>query len=108
MPYWLPNGMRVLNELISFWRSTHEKEGYEEIASPILNDKRLWEISGHWDHYQENMFLVHLDDDTVYGLKPMNCPNAMVVFGLKLRSYRELPMRFSDCDVLHRHERSGT
>ena len=108
MPYWLPNGMRVLNELFAFWRNVHEKNGYEEISSPILNNKKLWEISGHWEHYQDNMFLVKLDDDNVYGLKPMNCPNAMIVFGLKLRSYRDLPMRLSDCDVLHRHERSGT
>jgi len=108
MPYWLPNGMKVLNELLSFWRNVHERHGYEEISSPILNDKKLWEISGHWEHYQENMFVVPLDDDTVYGLKPMNCPNAMVVFGLKLRSYRDLPMRLADCDILHRHERSGT
>lgn len=108
MPYWLPNGMRMLNELFAFWRNVHEKHGYEEISSPILNNKKLWEISGHWEHYQDNMFLVEMDDDTVYGLKPMNCPNAMIVFGLKLRSYRDLPMRLSDCDVLHRHERSGT
>lgn len=108
MPYWLPNGMRVLNELLAFWREAHEKRGYDEISSPVLNDKKLWEISGHWEHYHENMFLVEMDDDTVYGLKPMNCPNAMVVFGLKLRSYRDLPMRLADCDILHRHERSGT
>lgn len=108
MPYWLPNGMRMLNELLAFWRDAHEKRGYDEISSPILNDKKLWEISGHWEHYQENMFVVELGDDTEYGLKPMNCPNAMVVFGLKLRSYRDLPMRLADCDILHRHERSGT
>lgn len=108
MPYWLPNGMRLLNELFSFWRDTHEKHGYEEISSPLLNQKSLWETSGHWEHYNENMFLVEDEDDTVYGLKPMNCPNAMIVFGLKLRSYRDLPMRLSDCDVLHRNERSGT
>lgn len=108
MPYWLPNGMRMLNELLAFWREAHEQRGYDEISSPILNDKKLWEISGHWDHYHENMFVVPLDDDTEYGLKPMNCPNAMIVFGLKLRSYRDLPMRLADCDILHRHERSGT
>lgn len=110
MPYWLPNGMRVLNELFGYWRNVHEMHGYDEISSPILNNKKLWEISGHWDHYQDNMFLVKMDDDhdTIYGLKPMNCPNAMIVFGLKLRSYRDLPMRLSDCDVLHRHERSGS
>src|SRR5579883_2292794 len=108
MPYWLPNGMIVLNELLGYFRAVHERQGYQEISSPLLNDKKLWEISGHWDHYQDNMFLVELDGDTVYGLKPMNCPNAMVVYSLRPRSYRDLPMRLSDCDILHRHERSGT
>lgn len=108
MPYWLPNGMKVINELLSFWRIEHEKRGYQEISSPLINEKRLWEISGHWEHYKENMFLIPVSDQVTYGVKPMNCPNAMVVFNLKVRSYRDLPLRLSDCDVLHRHERSGT
>lgn len=129
MPYWLPNGMKVLNELIGFWREEHEQRDYMEISSPLVNDRKLYEISGHWEHYKDNMFLIPIDDGNVesiesekgrgaphgeprprkmYGLKPMNCPNAMVVFNLELRSYRDLPMRLADCDVLHRQERSGT
>jgi len=110
MPYWLPKGLRVLNNLLSFWREEHEARGYDEIATPLVNNKRLWEISGHWDHYRENMFLIDDDADekNSYALKPMNCPNAMVVYNLKTRSYRDLPLRLSDCDLLHRNERSGT
>lgn len=108
MPYWLPRGLKVLNELIQFWRVEHEKRGYQEIASPLINDKQLWEISGHWEHYQENMFLIPVSEQVTYGVKPMNCPNAMVVYNLKTRSYRDLPLRLSDCDVLHWYERSGT
>jgi threonyl-tRNA synthetase len=108
MPYWLPKGFKVLSELINFWRNEHEKRGYQEISAPLLNNKKLWEISGHWEHYREDMFLVPLDENTTYGLKPMNCPNAMLVFNFKTRSYRELPLRLSDVDILHRHERAGT
>ncbi|MGH7881569.1 MAG: threonine--tRNA ligase, partial [Candidatus Dormibacteraceae bacterium] len=108
MPYWLPKGLKLLNTLIDFWREEHESRGYQEIASPLLNDKQLWETSGHWDHYRDSMFLTPIDETTTYGLKPMNCPNAMVVYNLKVRSYRDLPLRFSDCDILHRNERSGT
>lgn len=108
MPYWLPKGLKILNILLDFWRQEHEKRGYQEIAAPLVNDKRLWEVSGHWDHYRENMFIITLDEHLVYGIKPMNCPNAMVVYNLKKRSYRDLPLRLSDCDILHRYERSGT
>lgn len=108
MPYWLPKGFKVLHGLLEFWREEHEKRGYQEISAPIINDKRLWETSGHWDHYRDDMFLVPIDENRTFGVKPMNCPNAMVVFNLKKRSYRELPLRLSDCDVLHRNERSGT
>jgi threonyl-tRNA synthetase len=111
MPYWLPNGLRVLNSLLAFWREEHEARGYQEIATPLLNNKRLWETSGHWEHYRDDMFQVVNDapgEEPAYALKPMNCPNAMVVFNLKTRSYRELPLRLSDCDPLHRNERSGT
>ena len=108
MPYWLPNGLRVLNELLTFWREEHESRGYQEIASPLVNDKALWERSGHWEHYKDNMFVIPIDETTTYALKPMNCPNAMIVYNLKSRSYRELPLRLSDCDILHRYERSGT
>lgn len=108
MPYWLPKGLKVLNELLAFWRQVHEEHGYQETASPLLNERKLYEISGHWEHYKDNMFIMPVDEHTTYGLKPMNCPNAMVLFNLKVRSYRELPLRLSDCDMLHRFERSGT
>lgn len=108
MPYWLPKGLTVLNLLIEFWRKDHEKREYQEIASPLINDKSLWETSGHWEHYREDMFIIPVDENITYGVKPMNCPNAMVVFGSKTRSYRDLPFRLSDTDVLHRFEKSGT
>ena len=108
MPYWLPKGFKLLSELINFWRIEHEKRGYQEISTPLLNDKKLWEISGHWEHFREDMFHVPVDGNTTYGLKPMNCPNAMVVFNFKTRSYRELPLRLSDLGILHRHELAGT
>lgn len=108
MPYWLPRGLKLLNLLLDFWRSDHERRGYQEISSPLINDKSLWVTSGHWDHYKDEMFVIPIDDRTTYGVKPMNCPNAMVVYNLKTRSYRDLPLRLSDCDILHRNERSGT
>ncbi len=108
MPYWLPKGMRLLNNLLAFWRDEHEARGYEEISSPIINNKKLWETSGHWDHYREDMFIIDGEGENSFAVKPMNCPNAMVVYNLKTRSYRDLPLRLSDCDQLHRNERSGT
>lgn len=108
MPYWLPKGMIMLNELIRFWREEHAARGYHEISSPIINKKELWETSGHWEHYREDMFIADMGEGEVYGVKAMNCPNAMVVFGSRPRSYRELPLRLSDTDILHRYERSGT
>jgi len=108
MPYWLPKGLRVLNELVRFWREEHEQRGYHEIRSPLVNKQALYERSGHWEHFREDMFIMQTPDEGVYGLKPMNCPNAMIVFGSKTRSYRDLPLRLSDTDILHRFERSGT
>ncbi len=108
MPYWLPKGLKVLNELLEFWRKEHEKRGYQEISAPLVNDKKLWETSGHWDHYHEDMFIIPIDKKTTYAIKPMNCPNAMLAYNLKKRSYRDLPLRFSDVDILHRNEKSGT
>lgn len=109
MPYWLPNGVVIYNELIKFWREEHAARDYHEIVSPLLNKQELYKTSGHFDHYWEDMFTT---EETVegerYGMKAMNCPNAMVVFGSKQRSYRELPLRLSDTDTLHRYERSGT
>jgi threonyl-tRNA synthetase len=108
MPYWLPKGLKVLNGLLDFWREEHEKRGYQEIASPLINEKKLYDISGHWEHYKDNMFIIPVDENVTYCVKPMNCPNAMVVYNLKIHSYKDLPLRLSDCDILHRHERSGT
>ena len=107
MPYWLPKGVALLNELISFWRQEHQND-YHEIISPILNKKELYETSGHYDHYWPEMFIARgKGDKEEYGVKAMNCPNAMVVFGSKPRSVKDLPLRFSDTDPLHRYERSG-
>lgn len=108
MPYWLPDGWKMFNVLIDFWRQEHEKRGYHEISSPLVNRDVLWKTSGHWAHYKENMFAIPLSEDQTFAVKPMNCPNAMIVYGRKTRSYRDLPLRFSDCDVLHRKEGSGT
>lgn len=108
MPYWLPNGLTVLNELTNFWRLEHKRRGYVEVKTPLINKKELYEISGHWDHYKEEMFIAETDENETYALKPMNCPNAMIIYGSKKRSYRELPLRLGDTDTLHRNERSGT
>ena len=108
MPYWLPKGLTVYNELVNYWRTEHNKLGYQEISSPLVNKAELWQISGHWEHYKDDMFIADMGENEVYGIKPMNCPNAMLVFKSKPRSYRELPLRLSDTDRLHRYERSGT
>lgn len=109
MPYWLPNGLEIYHELISFWRREHKDRGYQEISSPIIHHQKIWEISGHWDHFRDEMFLIQdpKDSEKHLGMKPMNCPDAMVVFNYKKRSYRELPLRLADCDSLHRNEKSG-
>ena len=108
MPYWLPNGLIVYNELVKFWREHHGKLGYQEIMSPLINKKELYLVSGHWEHYKENMFVSDTEENETYAVKPMNCPNAMVVFRSKSRSYKDLPLRLSDTDRLHRFELSGT
>jgi threonyl-tRNA synthetase len=107
MPYWLPKGVTVLNELINFWRQEHKPRGYQEIISPLINKKELYITSGHFDHYWADMFVAKTDEGEEYGLKAMNCPNAMVMFGSRLRSYKDFPLRLSDTDPLHRNERSG-
>ena len=107
MPYWLPKGMKMLNTLIEFWRNIHEERGYQEFSGPQLNSSSLWKTSGHWDHYKEDMFILTDVDGNEQALKPMNCPNSIKVFSSKLRSYKELPLRFSDIDVIHRNEKSG-
>ncbi len=87
MPYWLPKGVIVLNELINFWRQEHRQRSYQEIVSPLLNKKELYEISGHYEHYWQDMFVADMGEEGIYGVKAMNCPNAMVVFGFRGRSY---------------------
>ncbi len=108
MPYWLPKGLILYKELENYWRVEHAKLGYLEIASPLVNKSELWKISGHWDHYKDDMFIADMGENEVYGIKPMNCPNAMIVFQSMQVSYKDLPLRLSDTDRLHRYERSGT
>jgi len=107
MPYWLPKGTVIINELLKFWRTEHKNRGYLETITPLLNKKQLYEKSGHWDHYKDYMFVCDMGEDGAYCLKPMNCPNAMMIYQQTNHSYRELPLRYSDCDALHRHEKSG-
>jgi threonyl-tRNA synthetase len=111
MAYWLPKGVIMYNEIVSFWREEHKKRGYQEIVSPLINKKELYETSGHWEHYMNDMFVARGgvdEEESVWGLKPMNCPNAMIVFGYKTRSYKELPLKLGDTDTLHRNELTGT
>lgn len=107
MPYWLPKGTIVYNELLRFWREEHHKRGYLETITPLLNKKELYQTSGHWEHYNEHMFICKTEDKQTYCVKPMNCPNAVTLYQFKKHSYKELPLRFSDCDALHRNEKSG-
>lgn len=105
-PFWLPKGMIIFRELEKFLRETLDKQGYQEISTPIMVKKTLWEKSGHWDHYKENMFVLEVDNE-IYSLKPMNCPESTIVYKTKLRSYRDLPLRLSEIGRLHRNEISG-
>ena len=111
MPYWLPRGWKLFNALIDFWRDIHEEHGYQEISGPVLSKKVLWETSGHWAHYKEGMFIIppgegESEEDT-YAVKPMNCPNAIKAYQTKGRSYKDLPIRINQLDVIHRKEKSG-
>ncbi|MCL2740472.1 MAG: threonine--tRNA ligase, partial [Oscillospiraceae bacterium] len=107
MVYWLPKGFIIMNELIKLWREEHEKRGYEEFSGPQLNSSALWKTSGHWEHYKEDMFVLEDSEGNEQALKPMNCPNAIKIYQRKLRSYKDLPIRLSDVDVIHRNEKSG-
>ena len=107
MAYWMPKGFKMMNILIDLWRKEHEKRGYLEFSGPQLNSSELWKTSGHWDHYKEDMFVLTDSDGKEQALKPMNCPNAIKIFASKLRSYKDLPLRFNDIDVIHRNEKSG-
>lgn len=106
MPFYLPNGMVLRNLLEELWREEHKKAGYDEIKTPIMMNRRLWEQSGHWDHYHENMYFTKIDEQD-FAVKPMNCPGGMLVYKGKLRSYRELPIRLGELGLVHRHEMSG-
>lgn len=107
MAYWMPKGFKMMNILIDFWRKEHEKRGYQEFSGPQLNSSSLWKTSGHWDHYKEDMFVLTDADGNEQALKPMNCPNSIKIYQSKLRSYKDLPLRFNDVDVIHRNEKSG-
>ncbi len=107
MAYWLPKGFTMMNILIDLWRKEHKKRGYQEFSGPQLNSSSLWKTSGHWDHYKEDMFVLTDADGNEQALKPMNCPNSIKIYQTRLRSYKELPLRFSDIDVIHRNEKSG-
>jgi len=106
-PFWHPKGMVIWNELEDLRRRQNAARGYVEVKTPLIYDKRLWEISGHWEKFRENMFLIPLDDGHTYAIKPMNCPGHMVLFGSELRSYRDLPLRYAEAAPLHRNELAG-
>lgn len=105
-PFFHPKGMVVLNALMEFWREEHRKRGYGEVRTPIVLDRVLWEQSGHWDHYKENMYFTVIDDRD-FAIKPMNCPGGMLIYKSALRSYRDLPLRLAEVGTVHRHEKSG-
>ena len=105
-PFFLPKGMVLKNTLIDFWRQIHTREGYVEISTPMMLNRQLWETSGHWDHYKENMYTTVIDD-VDFAVKPMNCPGGMLVYKSQMHSYRDLPIRMGELGLVHRHEKSG-
>lgn len=105
-PFYLPKGMIVRNLLIDYWRELHTEAGYKEIMTPIMLNRHLWETSGHWDHYKQNMFTSTIDEDT-YAIKPMNCPGGVLVYKSEPHSYKELPLRLGELGIVHRYEKSG-
>ncbi len=105
-PFFLPKGMVLKNTLIDFWRQIHREAGYQEISTPMMLNRSLWERSGHWDHYKNNMYTTVIDD-TDFAIKPMNCPGGMLVYQTQPRSYRDLPLRMGELGLVHRHELSG-
>ncbi len=105
-PFFLPNGMTLRNTLIDYWREVHKRYGYVEISTPMMLNRALWERSGHWDHYKENMYTTVIDE-TDFAVKPMNCPGGMLVYKLQPHSYRDLPLRVGELGLVHRHELSG-
>ena len=105
-PFFHPNGMAIRNELINYWREVHRRYGYQEVRTPMILNRKLWETSGHWDHYKENMYFTKIDGED-YAVKPMNCPGGMLVYKTQPRSYRDLPLRLAELGLVHRHEKSG-
>lgn len=106
-PFFLPKGMVLKNLLIDYWRKLHEREGYVEVSTPIILDRSLWETSGHWEHYRENMYTLMIDGKD-FAVKPMSCPGGMLIYKMEPHSYRELPMRVGELGLIHRNEKSGT
>jgi len=106
MVFWHPKGWIINNELIKFWREEHKKSGYQEISTPVILDKKLWQISGHWEKYKDNIFITEYDKRT-FAIKPMNCPGGILVYKSQLRSYREFPIKMSELGLVHRQELSG-
>ncbi len=105
-PFFLPKGMVLKNILLDYWREIHKKAGYVEVSTPIILNRSLWETSGHWDHYKNNMYTTVIDDED-YAIKPMNCPGGVLVYASEPRSYRDLPLRVGELGIVHRHEKSG-
>ena len=105
-PFFLPKGMTLKNTLLDYWREIHKKAGYVEISTPIILNRKLWETSGHWDHYKDNMYTTVIDEED-YAIKPMNCPGGVLVYASEPRSYRDLPLRMGELGIVHRHEKSG-
>jgi threonyl-tRNA synthetase len=106
MPFFHNNGMIIINELLKFWKEEHRKAGYLEVRTPMILNKDLWEISGHWDKFRENMYFTKIDEQ-YFAVKPMNCPGGLLIFKSKVRSYKDLPMRVAELGLVHRHELSG-
>lgn len=105
-PFFLPKGMILKNTLLNYWHELHERNGYQEISTPIILNRSLWETSGHWDHYKDNMYTTVIDEKD-YAVKPMNCPGGVLVYQSEPRSYRDLPLRLGELGIVHRHEKSG-
>ncbi|ERL08386.1 threonyl-tRNA synthetase [Olsenella profusa DSM 13989] len=105
-PFWLPNGMRVKNALMQYWQEMQDAYGYEQVQTPIILSRSLWETSGHWDHYKDNMYTTRIDDED-FAVKPMNCPGACLIYRSRPRSYRDLPLKLAEAGLDHRHELKG-
>ncbi len=106
-PFFHPKGMIIWNQLLNYWRTVHREKGYQEIKTPLILNQQLWQQSGHWDHYKENMYFTRIDEQD-YAIKPMNCPGGVLVYKNRMHSYRELPLRTAELGLVHRHELSGT